>query len=229
MEAKNIQLISSTQLYMIQSAKTGHIYVDKSHQAYMYEDETEATGFCETQKTLRLSSPRIYKPEGLIQNLYNCGVKTLAIRKAKQELIKIPIDKADAPINHYNPEATYNLLRLLHTGEKKYLRRLKEFDYIAAAYIPARKTGEYPKLHYAYARLDNEEDNREDKEFLLLFTTVHTFQTWQEQIVDEGVEYSPIMMSLERFRTTVGETALCVNPGTEELYLTKKQVEKIYT
>lgn len=225
MKASYAQILSTKSYHAIVSVPSKHFYIDRQNRCYLYENESDAKAFCETQPDkLSISQKRQFNLQKLLIKLFNMGAAKVKVKTSDGISCEIPIEEKDVPLGYYNPVATYNILRLLQTGEKKYLRELKNCDFLAACYVPNRKTGEYPKLHYAYATIpfaDGKEEN-----FLLLFTTINSFQKWT-QLQPETV-FSPIRMSIARLRTTVGATSLMFNPGTEELLLTADQANKIY-
>jgi hypothetical protein len=225
-------LLERCSYYILHNNMSGQPHVDQNGRIYLFENSTEADGFIEGSPKdlsvcLEYGAAKAVHANSFPINCIRLGATVIRIKHSEYESFHdIKLTDADAGKGYRNTHADFVLTRLAQTGKKDYLRELKDLKFLAAVYLGKREEGEYPPLHYAYAK-----DGKTSEKYLILFTTLNAFELWQEHMridVKEKAEYYPVEMTLMEFRNATGETGLLFNPKQNDLYLTKEQAEKVF-
>lgn len=180
----------------------------------------EAKQFCDQLPGTRFKpDPSYIKPKPFISMCYGAGVDQIRVKSVMNDsYVNITVQKDDAGCQFYNREAERNILRLKQTRQKKYLLKLAEQHFLSPIMIDEREEGQYPIIHYSYAML------AEGKIYYLLFTTIQEFEQWN---LTQSVNFFPNQTSFQDLNKIRGNYPVLINPLSDLLVLTNKQIISI--
>ncbi len=223
MKQEYIDLLTTSNFYLILSQNTNRAYLDKNYRCSMFETEFEAKKYVdtlnETLKTdvLLIQAAQPFKIKELCPTLYAQGVVGINLFKKGKDPIVIPITKEDA-INGkrgtlFNPETSRFIHRAQQTLQKKYLRALKQGTFYAPVCIDERAKGQYPHVSYCYATF------RTPEQFYVLFTTLDEFNLWNST---RNNEWQPLEIKISKFDRIRGNSSVLINPLSNKICLDDK-------
>ncbi len=204
-------LIEIGDYFIIYSSITKKPYITEDRECYVTEMMKEADAYAEKFGNCYRSE----KPEKLVRGLYcnkfySYGIKTIILKKANKDEIRINITKEDVePKQYLNEDVNADILRLMETKKKKYLRSLRDEDLFCPISINIRLKGQYPKIAYCNA-------HKHGEMYLPLFTTIQEFEKWNSK---QGNKWKPFKTSLEKIDPHRKKNSVIVNPETEKLIL----------
>lgn len=220
MTKEETNLLTLTKYYVIYSDFTNRIYLDRKYQCYIFSSNLEAKQFCDQLPGTHFkSNPCYIKPRPFISMCYGTGVEQIMVKSVMNDsYVNIPVRKDDAGCQFYNREAERNILRLKQTHQKKYLLKLAEQYFLSPIMIDERENGQYPVIHYSYAML------AEEKIYYLLFTTIQEFEQWNST---QSASFCPNQTSFHDLNKIRGNYPVLINPLSDLLVLTNKQILSI--
>lgn len=219
MDQKYSNLLTKYEYMRIVSERTGKLYLDMNYNTYLFDSPREANQFCEEVGLVKPFEAEFIRQAQYCSACYGIGAEGIRVKLAKEEKFQtIPVLKTDAKRQYYNVEADRNIARLLQTSKKKYMIGLRDCKFLSPILITSRKEQKHPSMHYGIARVPD------GPSFHILFTTIHEFDEWNKKVNEV---YSPNETNLLEFRTIRGNNPLIINPETDKLILTDKQIEEI--
>lgn len=220
MEQEYVNILTLNQYFMIMSTITGKPYIDKDFNGYLFESKSDAEGFVMGLKNSSIKIPeQYYRVLNLCTELYQYGFKNIKIkRKEKEDFITIPVSKADAKTEYYNHYANRYILRLRETRKSEYLKALKNVPFLAPIIMDTRLPEQYPGIYYSYALFKN------DTRYFVLFTTLTEFEEWRKS---QMYDWKPAELSMQKFGRIRGKSPVLINPLSDCLILSDKQIEKM--
>lgn len=219
MNQEHTNLLSLSEYCTLISKKTNMPYLDKENNVYIFDTLIDANEFIKTAADTTVSDKEILKPSFFITYMYGLGAENVCVKKGdKEDFITIPVDKADTKKDFFNPSANRNLLRLLQTGDKKYLRNLKEDIFLCPVKIDKRQAKKYSSIHYACAKL------KDDKKFYLLFTTLDEFNKWNEA---QGKNCLPLEVNMIKESQIRRNNPVIINPLSNKVILNDRYLKLI--
>lgn len=219
MEQVHVNLLTTKKYHVIHSKRTNKIYVDKNYRCYLFETERDAKGFCEEIEDTFYEESEYIKQAPFTSMCYANGIKIMRVKNAKSDTyMDITIEKEDVKHQYYNSDTNAAILRLKQTNLKKYSKALKHSEFICPIIIDQRATAQHPVIHYAFAKLGN------NNIYYLLFTTIQEFKKWND---NQGGKYLPIQTTFNEFRTIRGTDSVLINPESDRLVLSNKNIEDI--
>lgn len=223
MDQQYIDLLTTTNYYLILSKSTGKAYLDKKYNCVMFETEFEAKKYVEsvnntlTTDTLLIQAAKPFKVKELCPMLYAQGAVGIQLFKKGQQAVLIPITKEDAKSGKrgvlFNPEASRFIHRAQETLQKKYLRSLYHCSFYAPVCIDDRSEGQYPHVSYCYATF------RSPEQFYVLFTSLEEFELWN---ATRNNEWAPLEVKINKFDRIRNGNSVIINPLSNKLCLDNK-------
>ena len=211
-------------LFPIYSTKTTQIHINANRQTLFFEDDVLAKEYVTKHKNVRVGVGLQSKPENIqafISRLYGMGTAEILVTlKDEKEPLHIKIEPANVMPSLYNPMVMFNILRLKHTAEKKYLEDLKGSMFISAVVLTKRKPQGYPKIQYVFGKMPN--SNKQTRYFFL-FTTMKEFSGWNKA---HEYKYEPCEVEIRRFEAIRKKNPVLINPNTDAIVLTEKQLKE---
>lgn len=214
-------ILTLNKYYQIFSADTKRLYMDKQYRCYLFQSDLEAKQFCDQLQDVyfNVNSPSYIKQGPFISLCYGLGIDQIRVKTAKNEkYVDISVNKKDAKRQFYNRSTVRNVLRLKQTRKNKYLKELAETLFISPILIDKRETGQYPVIHYAYGMLKDGSIN------YLLFTTLQEFEKWNDT---QKQDFSPNQTSLQELNKIRNGNPVLINPLSDQLIITDKQIVSI--
>lgn len=214
-------LLTLNKYFQIFSSDTKRLYIDKNFRCYLFQSDLEAKQFCDQLEGtyFNSNSPSYVKQGPFISQCYGLGIEQIRIKTVKNEkYIDITVDKKDAKRQFYNPVTMRNILRLKQTKKNKYLKELAETLFISPILIDKREEGQYPVIHYSYGLLKDGSIN------YLLFTTLQEFEKWNDT---QKQNFWPNQTSLQELNKIRNNNPVLINPLSDQLILTDKQILSI--
>lgn len=217
MKKEFMNLLSLSKYCRIMSHATDRLYIDQSYSCYLFDTEREAGQFCDgTDNTYHTDLENI-RPSPFLADCYGIGIERIRVKKVTlKEFQNIPLSASDVRRQYYNPAAQRPLLRLKQTRMKKYLDEMADISLLCAVMPDKRREGQYPALHYAYARFTSDPEY-----YYLLFTTIQEFSLWNEE---QKNIYSPVKTSPAEFSRVRKTHPVLINPASDRLILTDRQL-----
>ncbi len=228
MESDKFEVLYNKDLYPIYSAITNHIHMDDKRRTILFDNVDNATRYVEKKNTAKkkaffVGSAVQYTPENVqkyISRLYGQGATMIVLSiDAEDKPRIIPIDVQDVIPSQYNPVVMFNILKLKHTSERKYLSDLKNCMLIAAVKLTKRDFRGYPKVQYVFGAAPGEKNS---KRYFFLFTTMKEFTAWNKT---QNYAYEPCEVEIRRFEAIKKKNPVLINPISDQLVLTDKQLQ----
>lgn len=217
MDREAYNIFTMGEFYLIMSTLTGKPYIDQNYDAYMFETKSDASAFCSSIEGTEVKNAEHYRIKEHCTEFYNYGIQNINIKRVNDEIVKVPMLKSDVKEQrYYNPIANGNILRLKQTLKKQYLRNLKEAVFLAPVNIEIRYKKQFPRVNYSYASFTNGE------QFFILFTDLIEFEKWNES---QNNIWKPMELDLRRFGRIRKEHAVLINPLSDKLILSNKQIK----
>lgn len=219
MEQKYVDMLTLSELYMIQSTVTNKPYMDKGYNCYLFEIYNEAEAFKKKIDNTIILDAKYYRAATICSNLFSQGFIGIKLKKKNIDFVDIPVTEADATKrDYYNSYANRCINRLIQTRQKEYLRNLKDANFLAPILTETRKIKEYPKLFYSYAIY------KDDTRYFTLFSTLSEFNEWKET---QMYDWKPMELNLKKFGRVRNNSPILINPLTDKLIISDKQCEYI--
>lgn len=219
MTQDHVNLLTLKEFYMILSEKTQRPYLDINYACYLFDTKSEADVFAKSLDKCTVKNSQYYRAKILCTDLLTFGIKSIKIKeKGNDSFVDIPINTKDGKNIYYNEACNRYLLRLKQTSQKKYLFKLKDVNFLAPILIDIRKKASYPGLHYSYAYLND------DASYFLLFSTLKEFEEWQNS---QLLNWKPMELNLKKFGRIRGSSPVLINPLSDKMILTSKQINQI--
>lgn len=219
MKKEEVNLLTLKKYHKILSKLTGKIYIDKNAKCYLFESDYEAEQFCSQLEETFYDEAQCYKAVPFVSYCFGLGIQAIKIKPAaSDDYTEIPITKQDARHQFYNEKTNYNILRLKQTKKSKYLKELPNSLLIAPILIDRREMGQYPVIHYAYAIVP------QSGTYYIAFTGMQEYQKWAET---QNIPFSPSQTSLQEMNKIREENPILINPMSDQLVLTHKQILSI--
>lgn len=228
MANEKFEILFNKDLYPIYSAITKHVHMDDKRRAVFFDNLDDATRYVEKKNTPKMDAFFVgsavrYTPENVqkyVSRLYGQGVTAIVLLIDGEDKPRfIPVDVQDVIPSQYNPFVMYNVLKLKHTSEKKYLADLKNCMLIAAVKLTKRAFREYPKVQYVFGAAPGEKNT---KRYFFLFTTIKEFTAWNKT---QGYAYEPCEVEIRRFEAIKKKNPVLINPLTDQIVLTDRQLQ----
>lgn len=221
MDSAYKNIIELKEYYIVKSSKTNKPYLDEYFNCYLYETTFEFDDFSKKfTDTYIETKPEHLTPATYMIEFYSYGINNIIVKQANKKEIKIPLENdPDIKKQYYNRETNRNLLRLKQTGEKRYLRELKDKDFFVPLYIEERNPMEYTQIKYSYAYFDK------TSKYYLLFSTLQEFNNWNNE---QNKKYQPLKMTLNSFEKIRKKNELLINPQTDKILLLNEQIKRTF-
>ncbi len=205
--------------YLIRSTKTEKPYIDINDGCYLFEAKMEAISFTKNIPDTSIDEARQLTPR-FCTDMHSYGIKYIRIKeRGEKKSTDIEITKNDIKKQFYNCEANRDILRLLQTSQKKYLRDLKDKLLIIPININVRAKGEYPVVQYCYATYDDPK-----KKYYILFSTIQEFNKWKEDQKDKGADWKSQGTSINNLKRICDGQDIIINPLSDKLIITNKNI-----
>lgn len=209
---------------IITSVITGLPYLDEKYRCYIFEKKREAINFVDDAK---LADGIILKYEDIneidsriLKKIVFQGAKILTLKfDGEPDYLDIRVSKLKIKDNSYKNNILNGLIcQLKQTKKAKYLRAMRKTHFIMPILVDNRKEGAYPSMHYIYATMGK------TKPYYVLFSTVDDFENWNR---NQSRKWDCIEIIMEDFNQIRLKNAVVINPMTDKLVLTGKQVDMI--
>lgn len=215
MEKEYRDLLSLKEYYIIRSSKTKKPFLDTEYNCYLFETMNDANKFVNTHKDLYFDPCSFLQDNVFITEFYSYGINNIIIKTAKGDLTSVPLkDETGQKKQFYNISAQREILRLKQTGEKKYVRNLKNNNFIIPLKISERHKQMYPFIKYGIAVYNN-------KSYYIAFTTVQEFDSWNHT---QNYAFQPLLISFEELSKLKKKGNILINPLSEVIPLTNEQL-----
>ncbi len=220
MDINGKNLLQTKTYNVIYSVITNDPYVDQSGNAFLFENEIDATSFCNKVPDVTFKELANINVAKLERDFYCSGITQLKVKTAKSDNVtSILLNENDLKNGYYNNKTIFFVKRLLQTKQRKYATFLRKCKFIVPIFFDKRGVGEYPITHYCIATFDDQ-----NEEFYVLFTTISEFEEWAK---DGSLNFLPHEISLEELLKVIGLHGLLINPDTDGLALSKAHVERL--
>ena len=167
---------------------------------------------------LTYAPERYFKQAPFCGFCYGSGITTIRVKLIRrQDFIDVPVTKKDVRRGHYNPIAKAALLRLKQTAKRRYMNILSSALFLTPVVPSLRKRGEYPAIQYGLAKAG-------DAQYMLLFTSIPEFDAWNDK---QKTRYFPVEMSLPDLSSVRQGRAVYINPCSDRIVLSDKQIKEI--
>lgn len=209
---------------VIKSIATGLPYLDEKYRCYLFEKKKEAINFVDDAK---MADGIILKYEDIneidshiLKRIVFQGAKFVALKlDGEPDYFDIKVSKLKIKDNSYKNSILNGLIcQLKQTKKAKYLRAMRKTHFIMPILVDKRKEGAYPSMHYIYATMGK------TKPYYVLFSTVNDFENWNR---NQPGQWDCIEIIMEDFNQIRLKNAVVINPMTDKLVLTGKQVDMI--
>ena len=218
LEQEHINLLSIDN-YILMSDITNEIYIDEQFNCHIFDKKSKAELFIK-EHSLKSVKPILNnhkKPKEFCELLYSMGFRMIKYTR-KDVLTEIGVEKPALQIGYHNAYASGVTLRLLQTGEKKYLRGLYNAKFFTPVSISDRDKGKHPNIIYNCASLKNSKKN------YLLFTTLSEFEEWNKS---QKQDWKPLKMSIMEFERIRNNYPIILNPLSSKIVLKNEHIKII--
>ena len=218
MTQENINLLSLSEFYKVISTKTNNVYIAADNSCYLFDNTMDATEFIKKVPNTTLSEIELLKPSIFVTDMYNLGIEKINIKKGTEDqFTTIEITKDDCKKKFFNNITNRNILHLLQTGDKQYLKNLKSCKFICPVFIKMRFPKQYSSLHYACAKKD-------EKKYYILFTTMEEFERWNE--LQEN-KYKPLEVDFVKESSIRRKESIIINPLSNKLIINDNSIKYV--
>lgn len=220
MEESNKNLLTIDTFCVIKSNKTNKPYLDNNFNCYLFALIDDAKNFTEKNKDTYYENPMNLTERIFINTFYSYGIKNIYVKQAHKEPIKIPLENdPDTEKLFFNTNLNRNLLRLKQTGEKKYLRNIKDELVYLPINIEARNKAEYTNLKYSYSLFNK------IKHFVI-FSSIQEFDEWNNT---QNNIFKPLKISFNNISRIRKKNSVIINPLSEKITLSDEQIKKTFS
>lgn len=209
---------------VIMSVATGLPYLDEKYGCYFFEKKKEAIDFIEDAKIvdgIKLKYEDIKEIDSyILKKIIFQGAKIIIVKiDGEPDYFDIKVSKLKIKDNSYKNSILNGLIcQLKQTKKAKYLRAMRKTHFIMPILVDKRKEGAYPSMHYIYATMGK------TKPYYVLFSTLNEFENWNR---NQPGKWDCIEIIMEDFNQIRLKNAVVINPMTDKLVLTGKQVDMI--
>lgn len=201
--------------YTITSSKTNGLYVDEDNTCYVFSSKTRAEAFILTRPELSFDGPKYYTLTSLMTYCYAAGatVMQLTIGTVRE---KMPLAESMLESRYYNNQLNRVITHLRQTKKKKYLKELKDCEFIMPARIEENDNG--VSIFYAVAQIENGEEFK-----YLAFSDLDEFGVWSGHVPG----WSPIKMTYRSMWRISRHHGVILNPYGRKFTIQREHMEYI--
>lgn len=195
-----------SQIWLIRSTVTQHIYLDTDRRAYAFFEKYQADKFVTATQETAADPPSFYDEKELRGQIFADGGTSLVLTRGYETEI-VQIGPRNVPLVFYRCDLNAWLNLLKETKQEIWLKKLFCEEFL----VPVRiYNGEQPRIVYATVH-----QGGSDTYMFLAFTTLDEFNSWAEK--QPG--WSPLSVTTETMWQIGKKHGYLVNPFGNRLVI----------
>lgn len=205
--------IRLSQIWLIRSTVTQHIYLDTDRRAYAFFDAYQADKFATATEGTVAGPPAFFDEKILRGQIFSDGGTSLVLSRG-YETQTVQIGPRNVPLKFYRSDLNAWLNLLKETKHEIWLKKLLCEEFL----VPVRiYSGEKPRIVYATAH-----QNGSDAYMFLAFTTLEEYTSWAEN--QPG--WNPLSITTETMWQIGKKHGFLVNPLGNRIVLSGSLLQK---
>ena len=213
MPNKLIRSVILSQIWLIRSSVTKHVYLDIDRQAYAFFEAYQADKFVMANEGTVADPPTYYDGLTLRGRIFSDGGTALILQRG-YETETVPIGPRNVALGFYRSDLNAWLNLLKETRHEIWLKKLFGEEFL----VPVRiQNGNRPRIVYATVH-----QSGSDAYMFLAFTTLEEYKMWSEK--QPG--WSPLCVTTETMWQIGKKHGYLVNPFGNRLTLSGALLQK---
>lgn len=202
-----------SQVWLIRSPVTNHVYLDAERRAYAFFEGYQADKFVAATEGTVADPPAFFDGKALRGQVFSDGGTSLVLSRG-YETETVPVGPRNVPLKFYRCDLNAWLNLLKETKQEVWLKRLFCEEFL----VPVRiYNGEQPRIVYATVH-----QGGSDAYMFLAFTTLEEFDAWAEK--QPG--WSPLSVTTETMWQIGKKHGYLVNPLGNRIVLSGTLLQK---
>ena len=200
--------------YLIISAYTKSPFIDEKRKSYLFMEKQEADAFVADVPKTEVCDTQDSSLRDIFSRCFAAGAEILKERRGNNKEVTHSLREEELEKRFYNENLNANLARYLHTGNKEYLKGLRNCKMI----IPVRIQNEpYLKMEYPviYKRKTDKKIDK-GKYAFLVFSDTEEYGKWSEK--DNG--WDPLLIDNEGMLRIGRKHGFMMNVYTSHFFIT---------
>lgn len=202
-----------SQILLIRSTVTKHIYLDTSRKAYAFFESYQADKFVASTEGTAADPPAFFDEKELRGQIFSDGGTSLVLSRGYETQL-IPIGPRNVPLDFYRCDLNAWLNLLKETRQEIWLKKLFHEEFL----VPVRiYNGDSPRIVYATARQAQAESY-----MFLAFTTLEEYNLW----ANKQPGWSPLSVTTGTMWQIGKKHGFLVNPFGNHIVLSGPLLQK---
>lgn len=194
--------------FIILSEITNKPYIDENRRAYSFLYRNDADSFSKENRNLIIVDLSDYSFLEICSYAYSSGAITLRV-KGENSHENFALKRDELKKKYYNSDLNANLSRYLYTGNKRYIKLLKNNYFI----VPVRiKNHPDASINYAIAKIENR------PYVYVAFTDLDEYRKWEKLVSG----WTPLEVDAAGFKRIGSKHGFIINPCGKNMIIDRK-------
>lgn len=206
-------MFMNNKYYIINSTKTGKIYMSEDLRAHIFESASSADSFCREVGNAEKGDRKTINIDSSMKILSGLGFKEILVSNSDEDVI-VPVSGSSSLKR--NSYLMQNLLLLKETEKIKYLSAASGERFIIPVSLKARISKQFQQFRYGASYIEG------DEKCFLLFQDMTAFSLWNEK---HDNFFQPLFMTINQLDRIRWNYAFVIDPLGLKIYLGEDEIK----